>query len=53
MKKQNENNKLVFNKLAVTELNDVQLLNLYGGSGTVCDSSKKCLESLVDWLTLM
>jgi hypothetical protein len=53
MKKQKQNNRLAFNKAAVTELNDLQLYNLYGGSGTVCESSKKCLESLVDWLTLM
>ena len=57
MKKQNGINKLAFNKAAVAELNAVQMYNLRGGadrtSGTVCESSKKCLESLVDWLTLM
>lgn len=53
MKKQNINNKMAFNKVAVIELNDLQLYTLYGGSGTICQSSKKCLEPLVDWLTLM
>ena len=53
MKKQNLNNKLAFNRATVIELNYVQLVNINGGTGTICESSKKCLESLVDWLTLM
>lgn len=32
MKKQNSNNKLAFNKTAVTELNDNQLQDVNGGS---------------------
>jgi hypothetical protein len=32
MKKQNPNNKLAFNKVAVTELNDNQLDDINGGS---------------------
>lgn len=32
MKKQNTNNKLAFNKAAVTELNDGSLQNINGGS---------------------
>lgn len=32
MKKQNSNNKLIFNKTVVTELNDTQLQDVNGGS---------------------
>ena len=32
MKKQNGNNKLAFNKAAVTELNDFSMSNVHGGS---------------------
>ncbi|MFB3385981.1 class I lanthipeptide [Flavobacterium sp. LAR06] len=32
MKKQNSNNKLIFNKVAVAELNDNQLQDVKGGS---------------------
>jgi hypothetical protein len=35
MKKQNANNKLAFNKAAVTELNDNQLKYIDGGSDTI------------------
>lgn len=35
MKKQNPNNKLVFNKAAVTELNEKQLQDVNGGASTV------------------
>ena len=34
MRKQNPNNKLVFNKTAVTELNEKQLQEVNGGAGT-------------------
>jgi hypothetical protein len=36
MKKQNVNNKLAFNKAAVTELNDQKLVEVNGGSTVVC-----------------
>jgi len=36
MKSQNKNNKLAFNKAAVTELNDNQLQDVNGGSSPVC-----------------
>jgi hypothetical protein len=36
MKKQNVNNKLAFNKVAVTELNDNQMHDVDGGSSPVC-----------------
>ncbi|MFC4816605.1 MULTISPECIES: class I lanthipeptide [unclassified Flavobacterium] len=32
MKRQNANNKLAFNKAAITELNDTSLTNVHGGS---------------------
>ncbi|MBP1221920.1 class I lanthipeptide [Flavobacterium sp. 1355] len=35
MKKQNLTNKLSFNKVAVTELNDNQLKEVNGGAGTI------------------
>jgi hypothetical protein len=35
MKKQNVNNKLAFNKAAVTELNDAMLLDVNGGATPV------------------
>jgi hypothetical protein len=35
MKKQNVNNKLAFNKAAVTELNNKKLLQINGGTNTV------------------
>ena len=35
MKKQNVNNKLVFNKVAVTELNDFQMIDVNGGATPV------------------
>ncbi|WP_456315752.1 class I lanthipeptide [Pseudomonas shirazensis] len=34
MKKQNPNNKLAFNKVAVTELNEKQLKEVNGGTNT-------------------
>jgi hypothetical protein len=36
MKKQNVNNKLAFNKAAVTELNDDQLSTVNAGTGLSC-----------------
>jgi hypothetical protein len=36
MKKQNVNNKLSFNKIAVTELNDSQMHDVDGGSSPAC-----------------
>lgn len=36
MKKQNVKNKLAFNKVAVTELNDNQLAHVNGGSSLMC-----------------
>ncbi|MFH7023817.1 class I lanthipeptide, partial [Flavobacterium sp. FlaQc-50] len=36
MKKQNATNKLAFNKVAVTELNDNQLHDVDGGSTPAC-----------------
>jgi lactobin A/cerein 7B family class IIb bacteriocin len=36
MKKQNVNNKLAFNKAAVIELNDNQLVDVNGGTTPVC-----------------
>jgi len=38
MKKQNPNNKLVFNKVAVTELNDDQMHDVDGGTFPLCFS---------------
>jgi hypothetical protein len=35
MKKQNVNNKLAFNKVAVTELNDNQMYDVNGGSNPI------------------
>ncbi|MWB95929.1 bacteriocin [Flavobacterium sp. GA093] len=35
MKKQNVNNKLAFNKVAVAELNETQLQNVEGGASTI------------------
>ena len=36
MKKQNPNNKLAFNTVAVTELNDTQMHDVDGGSSPAC-----------------
>jgi hypothetical protein len=36
MKKQNPTNKLAFNKVAVTELNDTQMHDVDGGSSPAC-----------------
>ncbi|MWB96547.1 hypothetical protein GON26_19455 [Flavobacterium sp. GA093] len=36
MKKQNPNNKLAFNKVAVIELNDNQMYEIDGGTGPAC-----------------
>jgi hypothetical protein len=36
MKKQSVNNKLSFNKIAVTELNDNQMHDVDGGSSPAC-----------------
>lgn len=36
MKKQNLNNKLNFNKTAVTELNDAQMYDVDGGTSPAC-----------------
>ncbi|WP_456312698.1 class I lanthipeptide [Pseudomonas shirazensis] len=36
MKKQNANNKLAFNKVAVAELNDKQMYNVDGGTTSLC-----------------
>jgi hypothetical protein len=36
MKTKNVNNKLAFNKAAVTELNDAQLQDVNGGSSPLC-----------------
>ncbi len=56
MKKQNLNNKLAFNKLAVTELNDNALYDVNGGLTPVTISSLPCIRiasavigSLVAW----
>ena len=39
MKKQNPNNKLAFNKVAVIELNETQLKDVNGGTSTFLPSS--------------
>ncbi|RZJ48765.1 MAG: rSAM-modified peptide [Flavobacterium sp.] len=39
MKKQNPNNKLTFNKVAVAELNDTQLQDVKGGNSTLLPST--------------
>ena len=36
MKKQNPNNKLAFNKVAVVELNENQMHNVDGGTTSLC-----------------
>ena len=36
MKKQNPNNKLTFNKVAVVELNNKQMQDVDGGSTPIC-----------------
>jgi len=36
MKKQNANNKLAFNKVAVIELNDKQMHDVDGGTSPLC-----------------
>jgi natural product precursor len=36
MKKQNPNNKLAFNKVAVAELNDKQMHDVDGGTTSLC-----------------
>ena len=36
MKKQNQNNKLAFNKVAVIELNDKQMDDVDGGTSPLC-----------------
>ncbi|MCL9807409.1 class I lanthipeptide [Flavobacterium amniphilum] len=42
MKKQNVNNKLVFNKAAVTELNESSLKTVNGGAPEIITSSNNC-----------
>lgn len=37
MKKQNTNNKLAFNKAAVSELNNIQLMEINGGTGDLIE----------------
>ena len=46
MKKQNTNNKLAFNKAAVTELNNFQIMNVNGGSTPTTVSSGACLIAI-------
>jgi DeoR/GlpR family transcriptional regulator of sugar metabolism len=51
MKSQNKNNKLVFNKAAVTELNDSKLITINGGATTYicgdCILIPKTLKTIV------
>ena len=46
MKKQKQNNKLVFNSFVVTELNNSQLQEIKGGTSL---SSRPC-EKLIDYV---
>jgi hypothetical protein len=50
MKKQNINNKLVFNKAAVAELNHSELLYVNGGSSTgcVCDAVRDVIKDITN-----
>ncbi|WP_395056132.1 class IIb bacteriocin, lactobin A/cerein 7B family [Flavobacterium sp.] len=57
MKKQNANNRLTFNKVAVTELNNSQIMNVNGGSTPTTVSSASCAIAIAsavvaiwDWL---
>ncbi|MFC4815682.1 MULTISPECIES: class I lanthipeptide [unclassified Flavobacterium] len=43
MKKQNVNSKLAFNKASVTELNEVQMYDVNGGTSPTVTSSTWCL----------
>ena len=44
MKKQNVNNKLAFNKAAITELNDVQMYDVNGGATPILAVSWAAVE---------
>jgi hypothetical protein len=53
MKKQNVNNKLAFNKAAVTELSNSQLRSIMGGTGTLYyPSSIVALTKLIEQTTI-
>ncbi len=53
MKKQNVNQKLAFNKAAVTELNENSLQQINGGSSTgcVCDAVADAIKDVVTQMT--
>lgn len=48
MKNKNQNNKLNFNKLAVTELNDSQMQNVDGGTITPIRTTSIVITILLD-----
>ena len=53
MKKQTMNNKLAFNKAAVTELNENALNAINGGSSTgcVCDAVAEVIKDAISQMT--
>ena len=54
MKKQNVNNKLAFNKAAVTELNENSLMDIKGGStGCVCDAVADAINEIKEAINQM
>lgn len=46
MKKQTTNNKLIFNKINVTELNKSQLSNIKGGTATLVGTTSTIMITL-------
>ena len=49
MKKQNVNNKLAFDKLAIVELNDTRMMGVYGGELTdAADAVSNVVTKLLD-----
>ena len=48
MKKQNPNNKLAFNKVAVIELNDKQMYDVDGGTSPLCIAVLTTIIFLID-----
>ncbi|MFB3385974.1 Blp family class II bacteriocin [Flavobacterium sp. LAR06] len=46
MKKQNANNKLAFNKVSVSELNDNQMYSVEGGTSPATVSSTWCAAAI-------
>ena len=47
MKKQNANNKLAFNKVAIVELNENQLSEVNGGTSIPCAGAAVVASSLI------